>query len=343
MKKILSIDGGGIRGIIPGQVLIALEQKLQEKTGKPDARIAEYFDFFAGTSTGGILTCILLCPSTDGSGRPRFSAKQAVELYIKYGNSIFQTGFWHRLFSLNGIAHEKYEADNLEHYLAGYFRGVKLNQLLKPCIIAAYDIERRKTIFFAQHNYAQKGDAANFWVKDVCRATSAAPTYFEPELLKSLSGVSYACIDGGLFANNPAICAYAEVRKSEGGPTAKDMFIVSMGTGSEDQCYPYHKAKDWGAIGWVKPVINVMMSGAAEITNYHMAEIFSAYGNQSNYIRIQPSGFINANPKMDDASPSNIKALIELGIETAESCMELNRIVDVLLQGNDDVLYTPVK
>jgi hypothetical protein len=63
MKKILSLDGGGIRGIIPGQILVALEAKLQKKSNNPDARIADYFDFFAGTSTGGILTCILLCPS----------------------------------------------------------------------------------------------------------------------------------------------------------------------------------------------------------------------------------------------------------------------------------------
>ena len=57
-KRILSIDGGGIRGIIAGQVLVALEKKLQKRSGNPDARLADYFDFFAGTSTGGILTCL---------------------------------------------------------------------------------------------------------------------------------------------------------------------------------------------------------------------------------------------------------------------------------------------
>lgn len=62
MKNILSIDGGGIRGVIPAMVLVVLEEILQKKCNDPDARIAEYFDFIAGTSTGGILACILLYP-----------------------------------------------------------------------------------------------------------------------------------------------------------------------------------------------------------------------------------------------------------------------------------------
>jgi patatin-like phospholipase/acyl hydrolase len=68
-------------------------------------------------------------------------------------------------------------------------------------------------------------------VRDVCRATSAAPTYFETAKVKSLSNVSYALIDGGVFVNNPALSAYSEVRTSTGNPTAKDMLIVSLGTG----------------------------------------------------------------------------------------------------------------
>ena len=72
MKKVLSIDGGGIRGIIPGQVLVALEEKLQERSGNPKAKVADYFDFFTGTSTGGILTCISLCPSDNDPTAAKF-------------------------------------------------------------------------------------------------------------------------------------------------------------------------------------------------------------------------------------------------------------------------------
>jgi patatin-like phospholipase/acyl hydrolase len=77
MKKILAIDGGGIRGIIPGQVLIALEREVRRQSGNSEARLADYFDFFAGTSTGGILTCLYLCPDPDDPGRALFSAEEA--------------------------------------------------------------------------------------------------------------------------------------------------------------------------------------------------------------------------------------------------------------------------
>lgn len=341
MKKILSIDGGGIRGIIPGQVLIALEEKLQTQSGNPDARIADYFDFFAGTSTGGILTCISLCPSEQDPTKARFSAREAVDLYVANGKSIFDVNMWQRLHSFCGTLDEKYDASALENLLDGYFGDLRLSQLLKPCLIPAYDIERRSTHFFAQHDYAQQGSGRDFLVRDVCRATSAAPTYFETALVKSCSGVSYPLVDGGVFANNPALCAYSEVRNAIGNPSAKDMFIVSLGTGSEHTPYGYPDAKDWGAIGWIRPVIDIMMAGASETTDYHLKKIFSAGGHENHYIRIQPSRMGGASLEMDNATPHNIQALVELGIETAQNCsQELDKIVDVLLKSTDPVEYT---
>jgi len=340
MKKILSIDGGGIRGIVPGQVLIALEDKLQKKMGDPNARIANYFDFFAGTSTGGILTCILLCPSETDPTKARFSAKEAVDLYVKNGGDIFSRSFLYKLLSGNGILSAKYQVTEIGKYLAEYFAKLKLSQLLKPCIVTSYDIGRRQTKFFAQQDKAKEGDVADFYVKDVCRATSAAPTYFTTELIKSISGESYACIDGGVFANNPTLCAYSEVRNAQGDPTAKDMFVVSIGTGSQEKSYEYDKAKNWGAIGWVRPVIDIMMSGAAEVTDYHMVKMFSARGNEDNYVRIQPANLGTADPAMDNASTQNIDALIAVGAKTAKDCDKtLDKIVDILAQGPDPVVF----
>ena len=341
MKKILSIDGGGIRGIVPGQVLIALEDKLQKKTGDPNARIADYFDFFAGTSTGGILTCILLCPSETDPTKARFSAKEAVDLYVKNGGDIFSRSFFYKIISGDGILNAKYQVNEISKYLTEYFAELKLSQLLKPCIVTSYDIGRRQTKFFAQQDKAKVGDEGDFYVKDVCRATSAAPTYFQTELIKSISGEDYACIDGGVFANNPTLCAYSEVRNATGDPTAKDMFVVSIGTGSQEQPYQYDKAKDWGAVGWVRPVIDIMMSGAAEVTDYHMNKMFSAGGNLDNYVRIQPANLGNADPAMDNASTVNIDALIAVGTQTAKSCdKELDRIVDILSAGPDPVVFS---
>lgn len=339
MKKILSIDGGGIRGIIPGQVLVALEQKLQEKEGK-EARLADYFDFFAGTSTGGILTCICLCPSEIEPGKARFSAQDAVNLYIENGDDIFSVPFWKNVQSGGGNLDEKYPADKLEEALKRYFGDLKLSELLKPCLIPSYNITERTATFFCQHDFKEHGPKKDFYVRDVCRATSAAPTYFETAFIHSLNGSEHPLIDGGVFANNPALCAYSEVRNAIDQPTAKEMLIVSLGTGSENKKYPYDKAKNWGAIGWIKPVIDIMMAGAAEVTHYHLCKMFSARGNDKNYIRIQPTDLDNADPDMDNASDKNIQALVEVGKKTAESCnAELDRIVDILIRDKDKVEF----
>ena len=177
----------GIRGILPGRVLVALEKKLQEKSdNNTEARIADYFDLMAGTSTGGILTCLYLCPDRDNSGRPKFSAEKAVRLYEKHGDEIFYASWLRNLWSFFGRREERYSAEALEYIFEGRLKNLKLSELLKPCLITAYDIERRKAHFFRQHR-AKKGDKDNFWARDVARATSAAPSYFEPAKVKSLS------------------------------------------------------------------------------------------------------------------------------------------------------------
>jgi patatin-like phospholipase/acyl hydrolase len=86
--RILSIDGGGIRGVIPAVVMEYVEEKLIELSGNPDARIADYFDLFVGTSTGGILSCFYLTPD-EGGKRPKYRAAQATEFYSLQGYSIF--------------------------------------------------------------------------------------------------------------------------------------------------------------------------------------------------------------------------------------------------------------
>lgn len=339
-KKILSIDGGGIRGIIPGQVIIALEKKLQARSGNPNARIAHYFDFFAGTSTGGILSCLYLSPSEDDPAKVRFSAEEAVDLYIQNGHKIFNIPMWKKFSNPDGIMHEIYDVAELERLLEKYFGDLKLSQLLKPCLITSYDLKRRKVHFFTQHNARKSGDVADFFVRDVCRATSAAPTYFETALVKSLSGESYPLLDGGVFANNPALCAYSEIRNAKGFPTAKDLFIVSIGTGSANKAYEYEAARAWGTLSWAKPLIDIMMSGASETTDYYLQKMFSAQGNEANYSRIQPASFHNARPEIDNATKENIDALIEVGNITARNCSdELDRIVEVLMEGSDPVEF----
>jgi len=279
--RILSIDGGGIKGILPGIILEYIESRINKMEG-PDKRLSDYFDLIAGTSTGGILTCIYLTPGKDG--RPKFTATEAVDLYIEKGHEIFDIGFWHKFHSLAGLADEKFPVANFEKKLRDYFGNTRLSELLKPCLVTSYEITKRAAFFFNSVN-GKKGDLDDFFVRDICRATSAAPTYFETCQIKSGYGAPYSMIDGGVFANNPALCAYAEARKMEFSkilnnpgkpdkPTVKDMIIVSIGTGSTGKPYLYKDAKKWGAIGWLLPIIDILMSGNSETVSYQVKQMF---------------------------------------------------------------------
>lgn len=335
LTRVLSIDGGGIRGIIPGQVLSVLEAKLQARRGD-SARLADYFDLIAGTSTGGILTCTYLCP--DGStGRPKFTAADAVALYLEHGTTIFDEGILHRLLSMGGVADERYPSGGLEGVLKAYFGDIELKDALRPCLVTAYDIERRHPFFFTRE-VAINNPGRNFHLRQVARATSAAPTFFEPALIHSMTQVPYALVDGGVFANNPALCAYAEARKLENQPTAKDMLIVSLGTGSSLQRYEHAEAKHWGLLGWARPVLDLMMSGVAETVHYQLLQIFDTLSDEqkSQYIRIDARLDAEAEDvrAMDNARVENMGRLREIGQELAdEHNSELDRLADLLVAG----------
>jgi patatin-like phospholipase/acyl hydrolase len=336
LTRILSIDGGGIRGIIPGQILVILEEKLNKASGNPDGRIADYFDLIAGTSTGGILTCAYLCPdltNTDGLLRPRYSAKEVVNLYLERGDKIFDRSLHQRIRSAGGLTDEKYSAEALEKALDDYFGETKLSQLLKPCLISAYDIQRRQGHFFNQVD-AIKKSGWDYFVKDIARATSAAPVYFECSNIESTTGINYPLIDGGVFVNNPALCAYAEVHHKYKVP-AKEMAILSLGTGFEDQSYNYNQARNWGMAGWARPLLNIMMSGVSEVVDYQLRQIYSAVKAPGQYLRINTEFPINVNSAMDDASPENMNALSELGTETAQKFDDqLDKFVKLLVLQN---------
>jgi uncharacterized protein len=118
---ILSIDGGGIRGIIPGVILQCLEEKLQKKT-KTNLFIGDFFDFVAGTSTGGILASIYLIPNTHN--RAKHSAKEALNLYLKNGEDIFHSTIWDKVHRADGLIDERYSSQALEKHLAEFFKNI---------------------------------------------------------------------------------------------------------------------------------------------------------------------------------------------------------------------------
>ena len=339
---ILAIDGGGIRGIIPGVVMEYIESELRRVEGD-EVRIADYFDLVAGTSTGGILTGLYLLPDEQNPTRPKYNATEAVNLYFLNGPKIFNLNIWQRINTMGGLSDEKYEAKSFEKALSQYFGSSLLSDLLKPSLITAYDIEKRKAIFFTSKQ-AKETPTKDFKMRDVVRATSSAPTYFEPPLIYSEEGTSYALIDGGVFANNPALCAYAEARKIDFkdigkaiNPCGQDMLIISLGSGARSMArkrpYPYKKFKDAGKLKWIPAVIDIMMSGNSETVDYQLVQIFDtlAAEDKTDYHRLDPDIGL-ASPKMDDAKPSNMEALRQAGKAfITENKYELDVIVSKLI------------
>ena len=343
--RILSIDGGGIRGILPGVVLTYIEEQLMAIEGK-NVRLGDYFDLLTGTSTGGILACTYLIPERDAKGkpkaRPKYTAREAVNIYLDRGDDIFDISFWQKIKSSGGLTDEKFNASELEEALNDYFGDTLFSELLRPCLITSYDIRNRRAHFFSQID-ARATITHDFKVKEVARATSAAPTYFEVAKVKSEYGTPYPLIDGGVFANNPAMCAYAEARsinfstvlndpEKPDRPHAQDMIIISIGTGSTFKPYEYNKAKDWGMIEWIQPIIDIMMSGNAETVTYQLRKIWETTDTPDHFVRLAPDLY-EANSEMDDASVNNMKHLHEAGKKFVSENIELlDRVVKLLIE-----------
>lgn len=333
MKRILSIDGGGIRGIIPGMILVALEEKIQKASHNQNAYLIDYFDFFAGTSTGGILLSILLCPDNENPQKPKYTAKQALDIYLQHGVEIFSANRWRRFLGKFGLVSELYDATILEQILDGYFGNKKLSELLKPCIITAYDIELRKNHLFRQQKAISHGASRDFYIKDVCRATAAAPTYFSVAEIFSLAKTRYPLVDGGVFAHNPSLSALLEVMKTYNTYRIDDIWILSLGTGLSKISYQYEDFKKKKAISIGPALVDIMSSSSAESSNYFLMQLFRSVNEINNYIRIDPNNLSSINSSMDAATPSNIQKIVSLGDKLVSEHEELlDRIVKNLIE-----------
>lgn len=356
--RILSIDGGGIRGVIPAQVLVYMEQRIQASKG-PDARLADYIDMIVGTSTGAILGALLLVP--DENGRPKYTAQDALDFYVKHGETIFNKSIQRKSMLKRLFKASKFGAKNLEKLFDEKLGSLKFSQLLKPCIITSYNLNYGSALFF--NSREQNHDTGDFLVKDVLRSTSAAPTYFDPAHIFSLGGKDtgkMVNVDGGVFANNPSMCAYAEGRKTEFPnwqdkddpkkkyPTAKNMLLLSLGTGGgrPDLGYTPHAHK-WGMLDWAKKTPEIMMDGGLDMVNHQVALLFdslSTENDRKNFKRVDyPKLAEGQKPPFDadmsNADRKNIERLVASGIATIQSANEtsvdthtLDAYVDLLMQ-----------
>jgi patatin-like phospholipase/acyl hydrolase len=319
--RILSLDGGGIRGIIPAMVLAEIERR----TGRPACKL---FDLIAGTSTGGIIALGVTTPGEQqpgGERQPRWSAKQLVDVYANDGPQIFHRSLLRTIETVDGMLAEKYAVAGLEKVLGHYLGDAMLSQALTKVLITSYDIRSHEPFFFksfqpiprsasttgegapVRHDPpAPEQAAADYPMHEVARATSAAPTYFKPrDVIATPPGSSppeYVLVDGGTFANNPAMCAYAEARRNF--PDA-DVLIVSLGTGRLTASISYDQAKHWGLLQWARPLLGVMMDGSSAAIDYQLDELL---GRDEDHFRFQAL-LEGASDSLDDTSPKNIAAL----------------------------------
>ncbi|MDR2978177.1 MAG: patatin-like phospholipase family protein [Rickettsiales bacterium] len=281
-KYILSVDGGGIRGIIPAIILVEIEKRAR----KP---ISQIFDLMAGTSTGGIIVTGLC--KKDERENPQYSANDLIELYREYGPYIFKSSLFRRSI-LSWFNCAQYPYENIESILEKYFGDDILKNTLSKVLITSYDIHNNCPFFLK----SWREDRNFIKLKDALRATTAAPTYFAPKYLE-VDQERRVLVDGGVLANNPAACTYANSKKLFPN---EEIVLVSIGTGRISNRIKYRKL---GKIAWIKPLLNVMFASSLDVVNYQLGNVID-----DRYIRIQSQLKI-ASVEMDNVTSKNIKCL----------------------------------
>jgi patatin-like phospholipase/acyl hydrolase len=301
--RVLAIDGGGIRGIIPAIVLTEIERRAGRQ-------VFELFDLIAGTSTGGILACALAAP------QPMHAAR-LVALYDEEGPKIFELSLAQRIRSAGGLLDEKYDDAALDNALDRFLSDKRLSQTRPDLIVPTYDTAAPGPYFFKTTKAREDADE-DFPLSVVARATSAAPTYFEP-----LEVGRRSLIDGGVFALNPAMSAFAEV----GGQSAgSEIVLLSLGTGAHTRKRPFDEVKDWGLVEWARPLIDVVFDGSSDAVDYQLRQVLE----DGVYLRLQVE-LSSASDALDDASADNLRKLRRHGEQLVQAHdAEIDAIVAAL-------------
>lgn len=234
-KRILALDGGGIRGILTLQILKRIELLLQSRHGQ-DTRLSDYYDLIGGTSTGSIIAAALALG---------WEVDKINSIYKKLGGSIFESSFFRR-----GLLNAKFDSGILTEQLEREFGDIKLGGselktglavMLKrldtgsPWIV--HNNPRGK--YYHQRPGSDATPNSDFLLRQIVRASTAAPTYFDPELLAVADDQNGAFVDGGVSPhNNPALQLLMLATLKGYGlnwPTGENnLLITSVGTGRSD-------------------------------------------------------------------------------------------------------------
>jgi patatin-like phospholipase/acyl hydrolase len=302
---VLAIDGGGIRGMIPAAFL----NKLEHETGHS---VSELFDYVAGTSTGGILA-LGLGLKRPKSDRP-YTAAELMSLYATEGSRIFSRGFFHTIGALGNLNGPKYPEDGVGDVLKKYFAGMHLRDARTNVLVTAYEIELRCPFFFRSWQAQAPATARShdFEAWQVARSTSAAPTFFPPHQAQAADGKAYALVDGGMYANNPALCAWVEAHDRH---PEDEILVVSLGTGNENKPVKYGDAKNWGLVGWAPHLIDIIFDGVSDTVDVELDEMLNT-GARNHHFRFQ-TDIHGSQQDMDNTDSENVQGLRALGEQLA--------------------------
>ena len=309
--KILSIDGGGMRGIIPAKILCELEEELHKRAGA-DARLCDYFDLICGTSTGGIIAIGLALG---------MSAKDMLNLYVEHGKEIFSHK-WIRLFTKGRF----YDQTVLKKYLQEAYGVARLDDCRTRICVPTYDLYRG--VIHVLKTRQHKGLARDYHIPavDAALSTSAAPVYFHPYTFHYTNidsenmNSAFHHVDGGVFANNPALIGVIEANSCLNVPW-EDIELLSLGTG-EVLLKEQRLNKRIRTQYWLNPIGGLRLYdlvASAQSINIHntLAMLQKGIGktveNRFKYIRIQQP--LDRKIDLDATDAESLEILMHIGQE----------------------------
>jgi predicted acylesterase/phospholipase RssA len=341
--RVLTIEGGGVRGIIPTRLLTALESLAE-------APISKLFDVLVGTSTGGMLALGLVAP--DENGKPAYPARTVGDIYASHGHHIFPKPasslprslqeareWWGSasssaaIFGFNPDAgNARYSPEGIEEAFELYFGDLMLSDALVDVVVTSYDLQTKSPVLFRSRD-AQADPDDDILMRDAARATSAAPTYFPPLEMQWEGIGDRLLVDGGVYAKNPAIIGYMEgvTRARERGLRDADVMVVSMGTGrprrTEALTYKEFVGRSWWKLA--EDVFRAAEDGQAALHDQVLTTLIGDH-----YWRFQTDLAELASYAMDDVSDGNVEALKHLGDQlVGERLSDLNALAKRLIAG----------
>lgn len=286
--NILSLDGGGIRGL----VLLKQIVKLEEIVGKP---LNQHFNLISGTSTGGIIAVLLSLG---------YSAKELLNIYTVHGKKIFK-----KQFLRFGIFRPKYNDKYFNKIIKEYVGDKMLSDILNDLVIIGYDVDSREKIIFKSRK-AKINVNKNYTLFDVIRSTASAPTFFKPHIINK---TNHHYVDGGLVINNPALVSWVEALNYENSP--EKINIISFSTGIKEKKISKNILRG-GMLKWASPTVDILLAEQTRTTDYHMEKLYKR--ESGIYVRCN-STIKYSSGKIDDTSKKNIDNMLLDGAFSAES------------------------